>query len=220
VQAESLEVVLSSFELADGVPVYFLQRKFGEGAFLAVVGVGRVVAEFVEHGADRVWLVARPVRLRLLAGDQLGDLFEFDDVGTVGDDPVASAVLCARGRREVLVHLCWNERGVGDPVDELSLVGGRGRQELLQFGLPAVELRRSPDDDRDGRCVVSIDEPTAVLEDPQHRLLPPVGDGGVVWSGSESGWVVGDVVEESVSGDAVGGVVPDGGAGCVGWSCR
>ena len=67
--------------------------------------------------------------------------------------------------------------------------------------------------------MAAVGEPAAVLEDPQHRLLPLVCGGGVVWSRSESGLVVGCCVEESVSGDVVGGVVPDSGAGGVGGSC-
>ena len=38
--AELLEVVLSCFELADGVSVDFLSSEFGEGAFLAGRWVG------------------------------------------------------------------------------------------------------------------------------------------------------------------------------------
>ena len=41
----------------------------------------------------------------LLRGDELGDLFEFDDVGPVGDDPVAAPVLSGHCLGEVLVHL-------------------------------------------------------------------------------------------------------------------
>ena len=69
-------------------------------------------AELVEDVAHLVRLRGGPVGERLLAGDELGDLFEFDEVGPVGDDPVAPGVLDGHGGAEVVVHLGGVELGV------------------------------------------------------------------------------------------------------------
>ena len=67
-----------------------------------------------------------PVGEWRLGGDEGVDLFELDDVGPVGDDPVAPGVLGAGGGEEVVVHLGGVEVGAGEPVDEGALVGWRG----------------------------------------------------------------------------------------------
>ena len=61
--------------------------------------------QLIEHGAHGLGLGCWPVRLGLFGGDELSDLFEFDDVGPVADNPVASCVLGAHGSGEELVHL-------------------------------------------------------------------------------------------------------------------
>ena len=58
-------------------------------------------------------------------------------------------------------------------------------------------------------------EPDAVLEEPQHQVLPAASVDGIVGARTDARFGVGDVVEEPVVGDAGGGVVPHRcGGGC------
>ena len=110
---------------------------------------------------------------------------------------------------EVLVHLDGVELRGDDAVDELALVGGRCGEELLQFVLAVDELGRRRDSAAARRRVWGGRRARGGLRGSQHQVLPPVGRRRVVGSGADAGLVVGDVVEESVVGDAGGGVVPD-----------
>jgi len=161
------------------------------------------------------WVVASAAGL--LRGDDLSDLFEFDDVGPVGDDPVAPCVLGGRRGGEVFVDLGRVEGGVDDPVDELPLVGGCGFEQLLQFVLAVDELAGCSARERPHRGGV-FGEPDPVFEEAEHQAVPAVGVGRVGGSGSDAWLGVGGVVEESVVGDAGGGVVPHRGRGWCGGS--
>ena len=206
--AELLEVVLAGFESVDRVAVGILPFEFGEAALFALVEFRGVLAELFEHGADRVGLGCRQVAESLLGGDDSGDLFEFDDVGPVGDDPVASCVLDGHGGGEVFVDLGGVEGGVDDPVDELSLISGCGIEQLLQLVLAVDQLGWGAGGGRHAGWGGVVGEPDPVFEQSDHQVLPPVGVGRVGGSGSDSCFGVGDVVEEAVMGDAGGGVVP------------
>ena len=171
--------------------------------------VGGEAAELVEDVAHGVGLRGRPVGERLLGGDELGDLFEFDEVWPVGDDPVAALVLGGHRGGEVLVHLGGVEVGVHDAVDELALIGGRGRQELLQFLLAVDEFggragrqaaRRRGWGGRRARGGLRGGGSSDRCQRSACRRVSRA------WS--DAGFGVGDVVEEAVVGDAGGGVVP------------
>ena len=153
-----------------------------------------------------------------LGGDEGVDLFEFDDVGPVGGDPVPPGVLGVGGGEQLVVQFARAEVGVGEPLDEGALVGRRGLHELFEFGAPFDELGGGAHDQWGVGLVVAVGEPAAVLERAQHQLLPSLRRVRIVGTRSETGDVVGDVVEEPVVGDAGGCVVPHGGAGRVGGS--
>ena len=53
-----------------------------------------------------------------------------------------------------------------------------------------------------------VGEPDPVFEEAEHEVVPGVGVGRVVGSGSDAWHGVGGVVVEAVVGDAGGGVVP------------
>jgi hypothetical protein len=132
------------------------------------------VAELIEDVSNLGGLRDGPVGEWLLFGDEGGDLFEFDEVGPVGEDPVAPLVLDGHGGRQVLVHLGGVEFGSNDAIDELLLVCGSGGEELLEFGSTVDEFLRSRCGQRHdlGRRVVG--EPEAVFEQAQHQVLPAI----------------------------------------------
>ena len=78
---------------------------------------------------------------RVPAGiDEPSDLLKFDDVGPVGDDPIATGVLDPARVDEPLLQFCRMDVGASDPLDEFALIGGRGRDQLLELGAPIEEL--------------------------------------------------------------------------------
>lgn len=160
---ESLEVALLCFESRDRILVDLLPGEFGEGAIFALGGLGGELTEFIEHGPHGVGLAGRPMRRGFVSGDDLCDLFEFDDVWPVGDDPVALRVLFAHRGGEVVVHLGGVEGGVDDPVDELPLVGWRCFEELLQVVLTTEEFARRCACQRPWCCGEMVSEPDAVF---------------------------------------------------------
>ena len=199
-----LESGVFGFEPQHRITLDRVSIELGERSFLAMVELGCELVELLEDVADGVGLSRR-----LVLGDELGDLFEFDDVGPVGDDPVAALVLSAGCRGQEVVHLVGVELGVHDPVDELLLVGWRCVEELFELKSAAGEFNRAARRDRrDGRRLV-CGEPDSVFEESEHEVVPPTAGVRFVWSGSDA-WFVVDVVQEAVFGDAGGGVVPDG----------
>ncbi len=216
---ELTQVCAAGFELANRVGLDLQTVEFGERAFLSGVEVWCELAELIEDVSNLGGLGDRPVGEWLLLGDQGGDLFEFDEVGPVGEDPLSPLVLHGHRGRQVLVHLGGVEFGSGDAVDELLLVGGRGGEELLEFGSTVDEFLWGRCGQRNhlGRRVVG--EPEAVFEQAEHHVLPAVALDGIDGAWADPGLILVDVVEESVVGDAGDGVVPDGCCGRSGGSC-
>ena len=99
------EVVAARLEPTDGIAVDFESVNLCQSALLALVGLHCECLQLLQHPPHVRRLVCRPVSERLLLGDQGGDLFEFDEVWPVSDDPFAALALCGHRAAEVLVHL-------------------------------------------------------------------------------------------------------------------
>ena len=161
-----MELVSPGFEPAHRVHLGCLPVEFGEGPFLAPIEIGGEETELIEDITDRVGLCLGPVGEGRLGSDEGIDLFEFDDVGPVGDDPGATCVLDAGRVEEPRQKVCRVDVGVGDPFDKVALIGRCGGGQLLEFGPSFDQLASGANCERFDGCFVSVGEPAAVLEDP------------------------------------------------------
>ena len=96
----------------------------------------------VECGLDCGRYGGRPVGESGFGGDQFVDLLEFDDVGPVGDDPVAPFLLGADGGDEVIVDFRGAGVAGGETCNEFAVVGWCGVHQCLEFGASFVHRRR------------------------------------------------------------------------------
>ena len=120
-------------ESSEWVGVGLCLRDLGECSFLAPVGRHGGVGERLEESVYFDRSPGGPLSGCRQRGDQLVDLLEFDEVGPVGDDPLASVVLGGGGGEEVLVEFGRVDGRVGQSLDELGLVwrcGGSGGVEF------------------------------------------------------------------------------------------
>ena len=123
VGAACVEVVQPSLEPSDGI-VRGVLLDVGEAALLPPFRGRSEQSEGVEHGAHGRRWGCRPVGERWLSRYQYGDLFEFDDVGPVGDDPIAASVSGAGGGEELGLDFGRIPAAARESVDEGLLLRG------------------------------------------------------------------------------------------------
>ena len=99
----------AGLEFANRVRLDFQTVQFGEGAFLSGVERGCELAELIEDVLDPGGLHDRPVGKWLLLGDEGGDLFEFDEVGPVREDPLSPLVLALALQEGQIGRNTWTE---------------------------------------------------------------------------------------------------------------
>ncbi len=98
-----VEVVDLCLGLSNGVVGGGFLVECGQGALLTRWWGRSGTSHGVEYGLDWGRFGGRPVGQSRLGGDQCVELFEFDDVGPVGDDPVAPFLLGVDCGDEVVV---------------------------------------------------------------------------------------------------------------------
>ena len=98
-----------------------------------------------------------------MCGDEGVDLFELDDVGPVGDDPVAPGVLSVGGGGEVLMDVGVGVAG-GESFDDVALVGWGGLHELFELVAALDEVSGSSCRRGEGGLLVAVVEPDPVVE--------------------------------------------------------
>ncbi len=160
----------------------------------------------------------RPVGEGRLGGDQRVELFEFDNVGPVGDDPVPPLLLFADSCDEMLVNVCGVDVAGGETFDEFAVVCGSRADQCLEFGASMVHLGCRQARAGGQWFVPAVGQPHPISQRPQHQLLPSLGRLRVEWLLPESGCCGVDLVDGSVMCDPSDGVVPHGGSRPVGWS--
>jgi hypothetical protein len=136
---ELVEVADLGLGLPDGVVGRGLLVECRQGALLTCPRRTCAARHGVEHGLYWGRGCRGPMGEGRLGVDQSVDLFQFDDVRPVGDDPVPSTLLSGGRRDEMLVDFCRADVAGGEMLDKSLFCSIRGSVSAWEDGWVAAE---------------------------------------------------------------------------------